>query len=256
MKFNTFPLIALVLMIGVTLVAMAEPKISALDRQAPEKQKRWHKQVVKIMTGGEYLNGSSTGIDQMVKSGATFTSDDVSAAFKSWLSWAQRRDGDLSLIHFTPDMLTESNKDKFNNAIQGINRNNVIDKLKALELIIKNTSKIDSSIFYKLINPKYNLYHKSDMSIHWLEYFLSNDKIDINYYLWKSLMRSAIQENNFSVAKLLIKNHYKVTEVDFESLQNYTAHVLEDEEGTVDKEKALEALSKIKNLMVESLNPK
>ena len=92
------------------------------------------------------------------------------------------------------------------------------------------------------------------MVIHWLEYFLSNDKIDINYYLWKSLMRIAIQENNFPVAELLIKKPYKVTEVDFESLQNYTTDVLEDEEGTVDKEKALEALSKIETLLMDNIN--
>jgi len=239
------------LVVGLVLITNGEPNMKENLSKQQEKQKSWNKKVSKIMIDEKYLGNRSNSIVEIIGYGATFTTKDVNSAFEGWLSSAQQREGDLSLIHFTPDMLTESNKDKFNNAIQGINRNEVIDKLKALELVINNTPKIDSSIFYRLINSKYNLYHKSDMSAHWLEYFLSKEKVDINSYGYKSLMSYAIQANNFPATQILIGASYKVIDKDFDYIRDHIIDIQENDEGTVDKEKAFEALRKIETLLTE-----
>ena len=95
-----------------------------------------------------------------------------------------------------------------------------------------------------------------DMARYWLEYFLSKPEVDINCYRNNSsLMRWVIDRNNYDMAKLIMKHSYKVTDFDFEVLREHIEEVSEDAEGYYDKEKALEALSKIESLMVESLNP-
>lgn len=246
-------LIMITLVIGLVLTTNGESDVKENPSKQQEKQKSWNKQVSKIMMDEKYLSNRANSIEELIGYGATFTTEDVNSAFDGWLRSVQRRDGDLSLIHFTLDMLSESNKEKFNSAIQGINRKEVIDKLEALELVINKASDIDSSVFSRLINSKYNLYNKSDMSAHWLEYFLSKEKVDLNSYGYKSLMSHTIQANNFPVAQILIRASYKVIDKDFDYMRDHRIDIQENDEGTVDKEKALGALSKIENIMTESL---
>ena len=134
-----FSLIALVISVGATLVVIGESKMNTVDRQ-----KMFDKRPLKIMRDDKYLHNRSREMELAIKAGAVITNEKIEMILHEWLISVERRNGneEASLIHFTPDMLSEENKDKFNKSILGIgiNREEVIDKLKALNIAIDHSS--------------------------------------------------------------------------------------------------------------------
>ena len=250
-----FSLVIVVMAFSSVLVITGESKIDAniMEKDKLLEEKKLNKKILKIMVSEEYLGSRAENIKYLIDSGKEITRKSVGIVFAEWLKSAQRRDGDLSLIHFTPDMLSEENKDKFNESIQGINRKEIIDKLKALDMVIDHSSPKTTGVFGELINPKFDIFHKSDMSHHWLEYFLSKRNVNVNNWEKRTPMGGAIYTKNYDVAKLLIKYGYKPNDKDFDSIQRGIVEVKEDDTATVDQEKSLEALSKIEILLMENI---
>ena len=250
-----FSLVIALMAVSTVLVVTGELKseVNTVENSRLIEQKKVNERIQKIMTSGEYLGSRAENIEGLVNSGKEITQKSVGIVFAEWLRSAQRRDGDFSLIHFTPNMLSEENKDKFNTAIQGINREEVIDKLKALDIVIDHSSEKITGVFWDLINPKFGMFAKSDMSIHWLEYFLSKKNVDVNNWEKRTPMGGAIYTKNYDVAKLLIKYGYKPNDKDFESIQRGIVEVKEDDTATVDQEKSLEALSQIETLLMDNI---
>lgn len=251
-----FSLIALVISVGATLVVIGESKMNTVDRQ-----KMFDKRPLKIMRDDKYLHNRSREMELAIKAGAVITNEKIEMILHEWLISVERRNGneEASLIHFTPDMLSEENKDKFNKSILGIgiNREEVIDKLKALNIAIDHSSeKITPNILKRLINPRFDMHHKSDMAHHWFAYFISKKNIDVNNWEKRTPMGYIIIKNNYDVATILVKYGYKPNDLDFELIQEQIIMVKENvnDTGTIDQEKALEALRKIEILLVENLN--
>ena len=241
-----FRLFVIVFIVGTALVVTGESKT---DVNTVEKEKSWNKKVSKIMTDEKYLGNRFNSIVEIIGYGATFTTKDVNSAFKKWLRSVQQLDGGLSLIHFTPDMLSEENKDKFNKAILGINREDIVDKLNALNVVIDHSPEKITGAFGGLINPQFGMYAKSDMSIYWLEYFLSKKNVDINNWKKHTPMEGAINAINYKVAELLILHGYKPNAKDFEFIQGKIVEVKEDDIGQYNKESTIEAIHKIETLL-------
>ncbi len=253
MKINPFTFIALVLMIGATLVATTEPKINKAKKEKILVQEKINKKILKIMTSGECQGSRAENIEYLVNSGKQITRKSVGIVFGEWLKSVQRRDGDFLLIHFTPDMLSEEHKDKFKRTIIGINREEVIDKLNALNVVIDHSPEKITGAFGGLINPRFGMYTKSDMSIYWLEYFLSKKNVDVNNWKKHTPMEGAIYAINYKVAKLLIQHGYKPNNKDFEFIQEEIAEVKEDDIGQYHQESTIEAIHKIETLLVGHL---
>ena len=251
----TFSLVIVIMAVSTVLVVTGESKseVSIVENSRLVEQKKVNKRILKIMTSGEYLGSRAENIEGLVDSGKEITRKSVGIVFDEWLKSAQRRDGDSLLIHFTPEMLSKANKDKFNTVIQGINREEIIDKLKALDIVIDHSSEKITGVFWDLINPKFDMFHKSDMSHHWIEYFLLKRNVDVNNWKKRTPMGGVIYTKNYDVAKLLIKYGYKPNDKDFESIQREIVEVKEDDTATVDQEKSLEALSKIETLLMENI---
>lgn len=250
-----FSLVIVVMAFSSVLVITGESKMdeNIVEKEKLLEQKKLNKRILKIMTSGEYLGYRAENIGYLVDSGKKITRKSVGIVFAEWLKSSQRRDGDFSLIHFTPDMLSEENKDKFNESIQGINREEIIDKLKALDIVIDHSSEKITGVFGELINPKFDMFHKSDMAHHWLEYFLSKRNVNVNNWDKRTPMGGAIYTKNYDVAKLLIKYGYKPNDKDFEFIQEEIVEVKEDDTATVDQESSLEALSKIETLLMDNI---
>jgi len=98
-----FRLFVLVFILGAALVVIGESKMNTVDRQ-----KMFDKRPLKIMRDDKYLHNRSGEMDLAIKAGAVITNEKIEIILHEWLISAEQRNGneDVSLIHFTPDMLS------------------------------------------------------------------------------------------------------------------------------------------------------
>lgn len=250
MMFKILSILLLFLVIF-TQNIIGEPKV-----KISLEENRFNHQIKKIFNSGEYNLHRSKSLRELKNLDKFLTNNHLRTAFSLFFDSLVKAGDDIDKINFTPDMLlNKENKVKFEATFPYINRNDLLDKLDVVNTLIHHLKKVnDSSMFTKFVNQRYYITHNVDMAHYWLEYFLSKSEVDVNCHKKNSsTMEWIIYKNNYDAAKLVMKHGYKVTDFDFEVLREHMQEVKEDNEGVYDKEKALEALSKIETLLMENI---
>ncbi len=250
-----------ILFVSIFLIIFTQNIIGKTKVTISKEESVFNHHIKKILNSDKYHLYRSKAIKEELKNRDKFlTSKHLRNALNIFFeTLAPKLGGDINKVIITPDMLlNKDNRIKLKKAFPYIDRDDLLDKLNVVNLLINHLKKVDdSSMFTKFVNQRYYITHNTDMAHHWLAYFLSKPEVNVNCYKKNSsTMEWIIYKNNYDAAKLIMRHGYKVTDFDFEVLREHIQVVSEDNEEIYDKEKALEALSKIENLMIENLDSK
>lgn len=238
----------------VMLTAIGETKINNNNKELLLINKR----ISKILSNEKYHLARADNILKLKNIDSVLSINHLSSAMNNLQNSLQKKilAEDRSIIEVSPEMLADKHQDKFKTIFSYINREEMLDNLEVVNIIINKLKKVqDHSLFDYLILSKKEYFHKSDMSIHWLNYFISKKEIKINCYSkGTSLMQRVIERNNKDVAKLLMEKGYTPIKADIELLQFYEKHVVSDDYPFDDGEGALKELRSIEALLSNKIN--
>lgn len=184
--------------------------------QESEKEEIINREINNFLTKKKYHLVRFSNLTKFVNEEAVKINEShFKSAYNEWLASVQIREGDLVKINFFPSMLSEKHIEKFRQHFNYADREDILDKLRALEYLLSMYKhELDSIELGGLITTRFYLTNNPDRSIDWLKYFIEENEVNVNNYKKRSLMSEAIQANNVPAAQLLKENGYQTTDLD------------------------------------------